>query len=425
MKPILLISIIISCILPLQLQAATVSQSASGKVLLDVDRHGEAWYINPTDLRRYYLGRAKGAWEIMRGLGVGITTDNLNKIPQAGDTWSADGAVYADVVGKIVLAVEQHGEAWYVNPGDGKRYYLGRPNDAWQVMTQHSVGIHHSDLQQLLPNLQIIFIDNNTIELLNGGSTTLGLHSKHLRDAVGHHYRWPAGQDLAPGKTTSLSAVSAGLQIVDGQTIQLVGKRRSPLDSATFHTLPNNWLLDVPFSSQAPYRNWVLPFSEACEETVLIMSSYYFTGEALSPAQVSNDILGMVDWELDHFGHHIDTSATDTATLGRAWFGLPTTISYDVTAEHIKYELRQGRVVALPVSGRDIGSPYFLTPGPLYHMELIIGYDGSDFITNDPGTASGKQERFPTDVLIAAAHDLTSPASNIRNGTPVLLIIGY
>ncbi len=36
--------------------------------------------------------------------------------------------------GKIFLQVEANGEAWYVNPGDGKRYFLGRPADGFRVM---------------------------------------------------------------------------------------------------------------------------------------------------------------------------------------------------------------------------------------------------------------------------------------------------
>lgn len=36
--------------------------------------------------------------------------------------------------GKILLAVEKNGEAWYVNPADGKRYFLGAPADAFKLM---------------------------------------------------------------------------------------------------------------------------------------------------------------------------------------------------------------------------------------------------------------------------------------------------
>ena len=117
-------------------------------------------------------------------LGVGITNENLNKItvadanltgvdadadglsdlveaaigtdPAKADT---DGDGYSDKAeilggfnplgagnlgidnnfankqkGKILLQVEGNGEAWYVNPGDGKRYFLGRPADAFRIM---------------------------------------------------------------------------------------------------------------------------------------------------------------------------------------------------------------------------------------------------------------------------------------------------
>lgn len=36
--------------------------------------------------------------------------------------------------GRIVIAVEGNKDAWYVNPGDGKRYFLGQPGDAYKAM---------------------------------------------------------------------------------------------------------------------------------------------------------------------------------------------------------------------------------------------------------------------------------------------------
>ncbi len=36
--------------------------------------------------------------------------------------------------GKILLQVEGSGEAWYVNPSDAKRYFLGRPADALKLL---------------------------------------------------------------------------------------------------------------------------------------------------------------------------------------------------------------------------------------------------------------------------------------------------
>ncbi len=36
--------------------------------------------------------------------------------------------------GRIVLGVESNKEAWYVSPGDGKRYFLGLPGDGYKAM---------------------------------------------------------------------------------------------------------------------------------------------------------------------------------------------------------------------------------------------------------------------------------------------------
>ena len=51
-----------------------------GKILLQVESHGEAWYINPNDGRRYFLGRPADAFSVMKNLGLGITNENIGKI---------------------------------------------------------------------------------------------------------------------------------------------------------------------------------------------------------------------------------------------------------------------------------------------------------------------------------------------------------
>jgi hypothetical protein len=37
--------------------------------------------------------------------------------------------------GKILLQVQAHGEAWYVSPDDGKKYFLGKPSEAFKTMS--------------------------------------------------------------------------------------------------------------------------------------------------------------------------------------------------------------------------------------------------------------------------------------------------
>lgn len=52
----------------------------AGKILLDVDRAGEAYYINPADLKGYGLGRPADVLSIMKRFGSGITNAELRKI---------------------------------------------------------------------------------------------------------------------------------------------------------------------------------------------------------------------------------------------------------------------------------------------------------------------------------------------------------
>jgi hypothetical protein len=53
-----------------------------GKILLDVEKNGEAYYIYPKDKKAYYLGRPADAFRIMRELGLGITNSDLNRISE-------------------------------------------------------------------------------------------------------------------------------------------------------------------------------------------------------------------------------------------------------------------------------------------------------------------------------------------------------
>ena len=57
-----------------------LSGRLSGRILLQVERNGETWYVYPDNQRKYYLGRPHDAFNIMRSLGLGITNLNLRKI---------------------------------------------------------------------------------------------------------------------------------------------------------------------------------------------------------------------------------------------------------------------------------------------------------------------------------------------------------
>ncbi len=136
-----------------------LAEKLKGKIVLKVEENGEAYYINPSTFTVNYLGRPTDAFKVMREQGVGIHDDWLEKIPVGGDCPSYnqdcndikwDDLNYAQKQkGRIFLQVEQNGEAWYVNPADAKRYFLGRPADAFSIMRELGLGISNDDFSKL------------------------------------------------------------------------------------------------------------------------------------------------------------------------------------------------------------------------------------------------------------------------------------
>ncbi len=130
----------------------------SGRILLQVEQNGEAWYLDPADFTRFYLGRPDLAFEVMRNRGRGVSNETLLRLtgsvpaPQPGDQLSLatrSGSLRDRLIGAILLQVERNGEAYYFNPHDARLTYLGRPSDAFRVMRSLGLGITDTDLARI------------------------------------------------------------------------------------------------------------------------------------------------------------------------------------------------------------------------------------------------------------------------------------
>jgi len=196
MKKIFLIILIFSIILP---NIAKSGATLAGRILLQVENKGQAWYVSPANEKRYSLGRPSDAFDLMRKLSIGISNKDLEKIPIGIPTndyldSDADGLYnnledaigtnknsqdtdsdgYNDKIevasgnnplgsgkqfidnnftkknsGKIFLQVEKRGEAWYLEPITQKRYFLGRPDDAFKIMQTFGLGITNANLEKI------------------------------------------------------------------------------------------------------------------------------------------------------------------------------------------------------------------------------------------------------------------------------------
>jgi len=129
--------------------SATSLAWLKGYILLQVQEHGEAWYVDPLTFKRYYMKDGPTAYEMMRSFGLGITDSDLAKIPTNNDTFTGDTALRNRLSGRILLQVQQHGEAWYVYPKTKKRYYLKDGAAAYEIMRYLGLGITNANLNLL------------------------------------------------------------------------------------------------------------------------------------------------------------------------------------------------------------------------------------------------------------------------------------
>lgn len=178
---------------------ARIMQKLAGRTLMQVERHGFIWYLEPTVLKKFYLENGLKTNRALEQFGLGITNADLAKIPVGGiagsDMADADGDGLSDAMeealgtdpanadsdndgvsdsdellkhntnpqgfgrllydtklaqrlnGRILLQVESHGEAWYVN--DGKRYYVNTGEQALSILGKLSLGITNADIRTI------------------------------------------------------------------------------------------------------------------------------------------------------------------------------------------------------------------------------------------------------------------------------------
>lgn len=166
---------------------------------MQIENHGEAYYVSPYDLKKHFLGRPDDAFDLMKNLSLGISNKDLEKIPVAEANFlgkdadkdglsdaieqslgtnpnmpDSDNDGYSDkeeilsgfnplntgkrecnqilidkLAGYILLQVEANGEAWYLNPSDKKRYYLSKPTHAFNLMKSLGLGITNENLVKI------------------------------------------------------------------------------------------------------------------------------------------------------------------------------------------------------------------------------------------------------------------------------------
>jgi hypothetical protein len=180
-------------------QNSKMHLNLKGKIVLKVEDSGKAYYVHPKESRIHYLGRPDDAFKVMREQGVGITNKDLEKIeigllgvygldtdgdglsdlledaigtdktkpdtdgdgftdkeeleknynPRGAGSLKFDSIFTEGQKGRIFIQTERNGEAWYISPANKKRYFLGRPADAFSIMRALGLGITNNDFNNI------------------------------------------------------------------------------------------------------------------------------------------------------------------------------------------------------------------------------------------------------------------------------------
>ncbi len=234
-----------------------------------------------------------------------------------------------------------------------------------------------------------------------------------------------ARTSLAPRSSESVVGSAIAVSSVAAQSSKQAASQAAVQSSkpAAVTQIPATVALAVPFAPQAPFGNWDPPYDEACEEASLILADAFLKGKtSVSLEDMDKGINATVAWETQN-GMPIDITMAQLKTVAEQKYGLKARLIDNPTVDDIKKELAAGNPVILPLAGRDIGNPYFSGEGPWYHVLVVSGYDGKNFITQDVGTKRGANYKYRYDVLMSAIHDWTGIKEEIHTGKRVVLVV--
>src|SRR3989338_3238369 len=144
---ILLILVFIFGLMPINFTSAkTISERLGGRLLLQVEQGGAIWYIDTNDLHRYSVTWAN-ALSLFEKLSLGITDNDLSKIPITGSDQTSNLPMRTRLKGKLLLQVQQGGAIWYVDK-DGYRHSVTW-NNLLPLFQKLSLGITNADLDKI------------------------------------------------------------------------------------------------------------------------------------------------------------------------------------------------------------------------------------------------------------------------------------
>jgi hypothetical protein len=189
--------------------------------------------------------------------------------------------------------------------------------------------------------------------------------------------------------------------------------------------------LPVPFTTQAPLGDWA-KHQESCEEANLAQVSAYYSGDhsaVLDRYAADRTIAQLIAWQNKNWGSEDDLTDVRLGQLAQGFYGYDYQV-LRMTDAALQAQLHAGHPVILGVTTHALGNPHYpnyeahyLQPGySVSHFITIVGYDGSNYLLNDPGITAGRGYTISYLQLVFAVRNLGEQHPNLNEGQVMLVV---
>lgn len=119
---------------------AQAASNLSGRILLQVQDRGQAWYVSPANSQRYEINSSNESFRNLIKLGLGISNKDFLAIQKSAPS---------RLLGRVLIKVEDKGQAYYLNPLDKKLYPLQQASDLANLIKKLGLGITNNNLAKI------------------------------------------------------------------------------------------------------------------------------------------------------------------------------------------------------------------------------------------------------------------------------------
>lgn len=138
MKKFLYFIILISLFLVFANTASANQDRLLGRILIQVEENGEAWYLNPRDGNLVYLSKPKDAFAEMKKNSISISAELLDEIKY-------------NMAPKMLSGVfiNEEESIYYVRPSDLVLFEISSPIDAFRIIRNEGLGVKNEIINSL------------------------------------------------------------------------------------------------------------------------------------------------------------------------------------------------------------------------------------------------------------------------------------